>query len=152
MKSDASTPKEYLDSLPADRKKAVGDLRKVILKNLPKGFKEEMSYGMLGYVVPHTLYPAGYHCNPKLPLPFINLASQKNHIALYHMALYLDKDLLKWFKDEYSRQNKTKMDEGKGCLRFKKAEDIPLKLIGELVAKINPQEWISIYEKKIKSK
>src|SRR5437764_1122083 len=102
MKSAAATPKEYVESLPDDRKVAIAGLRKAIRKNLPKGFSEVMSYGMIGYVVPHSLYPPGYHCNPKLPLPFINLASQKNHVALYHMGLYLDKKLLGWFTAEYS--------------------------------------------------
>jgi hypothetical protein len=152
MQSKAATPKEYLDSLPEDRKKAVSELRKIIRKNLPKGFKEVMSYGMLGYVVPHSIYPAGYHCNPSLPLPLINLASQKNFISLYHMGLYRDKVLLKWFEEEYYKYTKTKPDMGKGCFRFKKPEDIPYKLIGELASKITTQEWISFYEKEIKSK
>jgi uncharacterized protein YdhG (YjbR/CyaY superfamily) len=150
MQSKAATPEEYIDSLPTERKEAMQQLRKVIRKNLPKGFTEGMSYGMIGYVVPHTRYPAGYHCNPKQPLPFMNLASQKNYIALYHMGLYADKKLLKWFVDEYSKQNKAKLDMGKSCIRFKKPEQIPFKLIGELAAKITPQEWIAFYEKSIK--
>lgn len=153
MQSKAATPKEYIDSLPADRKQAITELRKVILKNLPKGFKEVMGYGMLGYVVPHTVYPDGYHCNPELPLPFMNIASQKNFIAIYHMGIYADKKLLTWFTKEYSQQNKTNLDMGKSCLRFKKPEQIPFKLIGELVSKMTPQEWIKIYEglyKKVK--
>jgi hypothetical protein len=150
MQFKGDSPKEYLDSLPADRKKAVGEIRKHILKNLPKGFKEIISYGMLGYVVPFSLYPDGYHCNPKLPLPFINLASQKNYIALYHMGLYINDELFKWFKTEYSNFTKEKPDMGKSCIRFKKLDQIPYKLIGELASKITPEEYIKFYESKIK--
>ena len=128
------------------------ELRKVILSNLPKGFKEVMGYGMLGYVVPHTLYPDGYHCDPKLPLPFINLASQKNFIAVYHMGIYSDPKLLKWFTDEFSKHSKNKLDMGKSCMRFKKPEQIPFKLIGELASKMSPQDWIDQYESVIKNR
>ncbi len=149
MQSAARTPREYLDSLPADRKKAVGDLRNAVLKNLPKGFLEVMDNGMLGYVVPHSLYPNGYHCNPKQPLPFMNIASQKNFIAVYHMGVYSDPKLLKWFTEEYARQAETKLDMGKSCIRFKKPEYIPLKLIGELASKVTPKEWIVLYESQL---
>ena len=150
MQSKASTPDQYFEQLPEDRQKAMNELRKVIKKYLPKGFTEGMGYGMVGYVVPHSLYPAGYHCDPKLPLPFMSLASQKNFIALYHMGLYANPKLLKWFTDEYAKQVPTKIDMGKGCVRFKKPEQIPFKLIGELAAKITPQEWIEQYEKNLK--
>lgn len=151
MQSKAKTPEEYLESLPEDRKVAIQELRKEILKNLPNGFAEEMSYGMLGYVVPLSLYPQGYHCDPKLPLPFMNIASQKNFIAIYHMGVYADKKLLDWFTKEYAKaMGKTKLDMGKSCMRFKKPEQIPYKLIGELASKITPKEWISIYEKNFK--
>lgn len=150
MQSKAASPEEYLESLPADRKEAMKELRKVIIKNLPKGFSEVMSYGMIGYVVPHTIYPPGYHCDPKLPLPFMNIASQKNFIALYHMGLYADAKFLDWFKKEYAKQNKTKLDMGKSCLRFKKPDQIPYKLIGELASKVTPQKWIATYEAVIK--
>ncbi len=146
MQSKAATPQEYIDSLPEDRKNAIQELRKVILANLPKGFKEGMGYGMLGYVVPHTLYPAGYHCDPKLPLPFISVASQKNFIAVYHMGVYSDPKLLKWFTDEFTKHSKTKLDMGKSCIRFKKPEQIPFKLIGELASKMTTQQWIDRYE------
>ena len=149
MQSKATTPEDYLESLPEDRKKIVSDIRKVLLKNLPKGFREGMGYGMIGYVVPHSLYPAGYHCDPKLPLPFISLASQKNHIALYHMGLY-GGEHLEWFQKEWKKATDKKLDMGKSCIRFKKAEDVPLKLIGELASKITPQEWIAVYEKNLK--
>lgn len=146
MRSKAATVKEYLDSLPADRKTAIAELRKVILKNLPKGFSEVMAYGMIGYVVPHSLYPDGYHCDPKQPLPFMNVASQKNFIAVYHMGMYADKSLLKWFTGEFAKQAKSKIDIGKSCLRFKHPDQIPYRLIGELAGKIKPKEWISLYE------
>lgn len=146
MQVTATTVEDYLDQLPEDRKHALIQLREVILNNLPKGFVEEMSYGMLGYVVPHSMYPAGYHCNPKLPLPFINLASQKNFIAIYHMGIYMDKNLFDWFTTEYAKYSKTKLDMGKSCIRFKKIDQIPFQLIGKLVSKITPQQWITLYE------
>ena len=146
MQSDFKTPQEYLDSLPEDRKVAVEKLRKIIKLNLPEGFQEEMSYGMLGYVVPHSIYPKGYHCKPNLPLPFMNIASQKNFIALYHMGIYANPELLNWFVAEYYKQVKSKIDMGKSCIRFKKMEDIPYELIGELASKMTVSDWISIYE------
>ncbi len=145
MQSQAATPQEYIDSLPDDRKQAVSAIRREILDNLPEGFSEKMSYGMLGYVVPHSIFPDGYHCDPKLPLPFLNLASQRNFIALYHMGLYADKKLLDWFLAEYPKHSKCKLDMGKSCLRFKRLDDIPLKLIGELVSKMTVADWIAIY-------
>jgi len=147
MQSNAKTVKEYVDQLPEDRKQAITELRKVILKNLPKGFKEEMSYGMIGYVVPHTLYPKGYHCNPTLPLPFMNIASQKNFVALYHMGVYSDKKLLDWFVKEYPKYSKSKLDMGKACIRFKKLDQIPYKLIGELTTKVTAEKWMAICDK-----
>jgi len=147
MQSKAKTVDAYIDELPEDRKKAVSEMRKVISKNLPKGFAEEMSYGMIGYVVPLSLYPKGYRCNPSLPLPLINVGSQKNFIALHHMGVYADKKLLDWFVAEYPKHCKTKLDMGKGCIRFKKMDDIPYKLVGELVSKITPKEWIATAEK-----
>lgn len=151
MKSEAKTPKQYVDELPADRKEAVEKLRKVILSNLPEGFEEAMSYGMIGYVVPHSIYPDGYHCDPKLPLPFMNLASQKNFIALHHMGLYADAKLLEWFTQAHAKQVKTKLDMGKGCIRFKKIETIPYELIAELAGKVSPKEWIKMYESAFRS-
>jgi hypothetical protein len=147
MQSKATNPDEYLKTLPEDRKQAMNELRSVILKNLPKGFAEVMAYGMLGYVVPHSLYPNGYHCDPKQPLPFLNIASQKNFIAVYHMGVYSDKKLLDWFTKEYPNHSKAKLDMGKSCIRFKKIDQIPYALIGELVSKMTPQEWIAVYEK-----
>jgi len=150
MTSKATTPEQYLKELPADRKEAVNKLRDTVLNNIPKGFKETMSYGMLGYVVPHSLYPDGYHCDPNLPLPFINIASQKNFIALYHMGLYSNPVLFKWFTTEYPRHSTAKLDMGKSCIRFKKPEHIPYKLIAELIKKVTVKEWIAAYEKNVK--
>jgi uncharacterized protein YdhG (YjbR/CyaY superfamily) len=148
MNSRAATVNEYMDGLPENRKMAVSELRKVILKNLPKGFKEEMSYGMIGYVVPHSLYAPGYHCDPKLPLPFMNIASQKNFISLYHMGIYANDKLMKWFTEEFAKRSTAKLDMGKSCIRFKKPELIPYELIGELATKMTVQNWIELYEKK----
>ncbi len=150
MTSKATSPEQYIKELPADRKEPITKLRETVLKNLPKGFKEVMAYGMLGYVVPHDIYPAGYHCDPKLPLPFVNIASQKNFIALYHMGIYANPDVLKWFTAEYKKINPAKLDMGKGCLRFKKPEHIPYKLIGDLIKKISVKDWIKTYEANIK--
>ena len=150
MQSKAATVEQYLAELPADRQKAMKELRKVIKKNIPKGFKEEMSYGMIGYVIPHSKYPKGYHCNPELPLPFMNIASQKNFIAVYHMCVYSNPALMKWFTTEYKKQVPTKLDMGKACIRFNNPEHIPFKLIGELAGKVTPDEWIAVYEKVIK--
>ena len=142
MQTTAVSVDEYLDALPEERKEAFTKLRKVIKKNLPKGFKEEMSYGMIGYVVPHSIYPAGYHCNPKLPLPLMNLGSQKNFIALHHMGMYGDKNLLDWFVAKYEKEATGKLDMGKACVRFKKMDQIPYELIGELVAKVSVAGYV----------
>jgi uncharacterized protein YdhG (YjbR/CyaY superfamily) len=150
MQSKATTPEQYLSELPEDRKEVMLKLRNAIKENLPQGFEEVISYGMLGYVVPHSIYPSGYHCDPKLPLPFINLASQKNFIALYHMGIYADKNLESWFVSEYPKHVKTKLDMGKSCIRLKKMDDIPFDLIGELAAKVSVEDWILNYEKAFK--
>lgn len=150
MKYKANTPDEYIAQLPPERKEVIEKLRGIILQNLPNGFEEQLSYGMLGYVVPHSLYPAGYHVQQELPLPFINLASQKNFIALYHSGIYADPALMNWFKNEYPVHCKRKLDMGKSCVRFKSMDDIPYELIAELCTKMTPTEWISLYEKNIK--
>lgn len=150
MKIEVSTPEQYIEQLPDDRKEAISKLRKVILDNLPKNFSEEMSYGMIGYVVPKSVYPSGYHSNPELPLPFINLAAQKNHIAVYHFGLYANKNLMDWFVQEFPNHSLKKLDMGKSCLRFKKPQDIPFELIGQLAGKMTVEEWIEIYEKNLK--
>jgi uncharacterized protein YdhG (YjbR/CyaY superfamily) len=150
MQSKATTVEQYLSEIPADKQKAVTELRKVIKKNLPKGFKEGMGYGMFGFSVPHSKYPAGYHCDPKAPLPFMGLAAQKNFIAVYHMGVYADPKLLKWFTDAYAKAGVGKLDMGKSCIRFKNPEKIPFELIGELAAKMTPDDWITLYEKNLK--
>ena len=150
MQSKASTVEEYLNELPEDRIAAMLQLQKTIKKNLPKGFSEEMNYGMLGYVVPHKLYPAGYHCDPKLPLPFLAIASQKNFIAVYHMGIYADPELHDWFINAYEALNIGKLDMGKSCIRFKNPAKIPFDLIGQLVSKMSPQQWIAMYESNYK--
>lgn len=150
MQYTVNTPDEYIAAIPEDRKEAISQLRKVINKNLPKGFKEDVGYGMIGWSVPHTIYPAGYHCDPKLPLPFLGIASQKNFIAVYHMGVYANKELYEWFVNEYPKHVKTKLDMGKSCIRFKKPEQIPYKLIGELAKKMTPADWIACYEKGLK--
>jgi len=147
MQSKATTPEQYLVELPEDRKTVINKLRQVILDNLPKGFEETMSYGMLGYVVPHSVYPDGYHCDPKLPLPFISLASQKQHIGFYHMGIYANQELMDWFTSEYAKTDiKVKLNMGKSCIRFKKEAHIPFELLGQLVAKVTPDDWIATYE------
>lgn len=150
MTSQATTPEQYIQELPEDRVEAIIKLRKVINDNLPKGFKETMSYGMIGYVVPHEIYPAGYHCTPNLPLPFMSFASQKNSVNFYHMGIYTNSELLKWFTSEYPKHCKQKLDMGKSCIRFKKLDQIPFQLIGELVKKVTVEEWITTYESAIK--
>ena len=146
MRLDAKTPEDYINSVPEDRKEAIIKLRNSILKNLPKGFEETINYGMLGYVVPHSVYPKGYHCNPKDPLPFMGFASQKNSINFYHMGIYAKKELLDWFVTEYPKYCKQKLDMGKSCVRFKKPENIPFALIEALVKKMSVNEWIDLYE------
>lgn len=150
MRYDANTPDEYISKLPDERKEPFKKLRKTVLDNLPIGFEEVIGYGMPGYVVPHSIYPDGYHCDPNIPLPFVSIASQKNFIAVYHMGIYSDPKLLKWFTSEYSKQVKTKLDMGKSCIRFKKTDQIPYELIGELMTKMTPDDWIKRYEEVIK--
>jgi uncharacterized protein YdhG (YjbR/CyaY superfamily) len=151
MQIKASSPEEYIQQLPEERKETMQALRAIIKKNLPEGFEETMSYGMIGYVVPHSIYPAGYHCDTKLPLPFINIASQKNHIAFYHMGIYADKELMDWFIQEFPKHSERKLDMGKSCIRFKKPEHVTIDLFGELVSRMSAKRWIEIYEANIKS-
>ena len=146
MKIEAQSVQEYLENLPEERKEPIEKLRKIISENLPNGFEEQLSYGMIGYVVPKSIYPKGYHCTPELPLPFLSIASQKNSINLYHMGIYADEKLLNWFQEEFSKYSKKKLDMGKSCMRFKKPEDIPYELIGELARKMTPKDWIEKYE------
>lgn len=150
MQYEATNVDDYINQLPADRKPVIQQLRKVILDNLPRGFEEGINYKMIGYFVPHSKYPDGYHCDPKLPLPFMNIASQKNSINLYHSGIYADKKLFDWFVGEYPKHSKRKLDMGKSCIRFKKIDEIPYDLIGELVSKMTTDEWINTYENVIK--
>lgn len=152
MTIEAKSPEEYISKVPEDRKEAMEKLRQTILKNLPKGFSEGINYSMIGYFVPHSVYPNGYHCDPKQPLPFMNIASQKNFVAFYHMGMYAKKELLDWFTKEYPKHSNKKLDMGKSCVRFKKVDDIPYKLIGELTKKMSSAEWIKIYEENVKRK
>ena len=146
MQSNAPTPEEYINQVPDKQREAIILLRKTILANLPSGFSEQMNYGMIGYVVPHSIYPKGYHCDPKLPLPFFGLAAQKNFIAFYHMGIYANPELRNWFTSEFPKYSKQKLDMGKSCIRFKNVSQIPYALIEELVKKIEVADWISLYE------
>ena len=150
MQYEASSPEDYIHQAPEERQVALKKLRKTITDHLPKGFQEVISYGMIGYVVPHTLYPDGYHCDPKTPLPFMSFASQKNSINLYHMGIYAKPEIYDWFVSEYPKHCKRKLDMGKSCIRFKKIEEIPFDLIGELCSKLTVDTWIDIYEKAFK--
>ncbi|MEY3241891.1 MAG: hypothetical protein RIR11_3330 [Bacteroidota bacterium] len=151
MSNNISTPLTYIQGIEDDHRRAAFEqLRETVLGNLPEGFEEAMSYGMIGYVVPHRLYPAGYHCDPKLPLPFVSIAAQKNFIALYHMGIYAMPELMDWFVTEYPKHSKAKLDMGKSCIRFKKANDIPLELIGQLMQKITLETWVGVYETQYK--
>lgn len=146
MQSKAKTVAQYLKELPPDRREAIAAVRKVILDNLPKGYEEGMTYGMIGYYVPHSIYPAGYHCDPSQPLPFANLASQKNYMSVYMMTVYGKNE--EWFRAEYKKTGK-KLDMGKCCVRFKKLDDLPLDLIGRAIAKVSVKEHIAQYESAI---
>ncbi|MDB9961209.1 DUF1801 domain-containing protein [Oceanihabitans sp.] len=150
MQYKADSPDDYISQLPEERKAPMVKLRSIINKNLSSGFQEGMNYNMIGYYVPHSVYPDGYHCDTKLPLPFMNIASQKNFIAVYHMGIYAKKELLDWFTSEYPKHCKYKLDMGKSCIRFKKMEDIPFELIGELTKKMSSKEWINVYESAFK--
>lgn len=146
MKVEAKNVQEYISNIAEDKKKPFEQLLKTIQQNLPKGFKTGMSYGMVGFYVPHELYPKGYHCDTKLPLPFAAIAAQKNFIALYHMGIYADENLLQWFQSNYSKHVSRKLDMGKSCIRFKKNNEIPFVLIAELFQKMQVNDWIKLYE------
>lgn len=150
MKIAATNLDDYIAQLPEERQQPMKKLKEVIEKNIPVGFEEAISYGMPAWVVPHSLYPAGYHCKPEEPLPFLSIASQKNFIAVYHMGVYADEGLMKWFTSEYPKHCSRKLDMGKSCIRFKKMDDIPYELIGELAGKMTADEWIARYEKNVK--
>lgn len=151
MNYPAISVEEYIQQLPKERQTVIQQLRTLVANNIPEGFVEELNYGMIGFVVPHDKYPEGYHCDPKLPLPFINIASQKNFIALYHMGIYANEPLHNWFVKEYPKHAKYKLDMGKSCIRFKRMDDIPYGLIEELVKKMSVSDWIELYESTIKN-
>ena len=150
MQSHATSVRAYLDSLPAQQQAVMSKIRDTILENLPEGFSEIMAYRMITYVVPHTRYPAGYHVDPRQPLPFLSLAARENYIAFYHMGLYADPDLLSWFTREYLRLVKKKPDMGKSCLRFKKEQEIPYTLMADLLGSMSPEAYIQLYESTVK--
>ena len=150
MRIEADHVADYLSKVPEERKTAMQRLYETVKENLPEGFEEGVSYGMMGWNVPLETYPPGYHCTPGEPLPFLGIASQKNFIAFYHMGMYADKELHNWFVSEYPKHCKRKLDMGKSCIRFKKPDEIPFGLMGELVKKMSPRDWISLYEQNLK--
>lgn len=150
MKANGTTVEEILANVPEERKEAFNKLHQVIVANLPEGFAPGISYGGLGYVVPHTVYPSGYHCKPIEPLPFAGIASQKNSINFYHMGMYAQPELYDWFVNEYPKYSSRKLDIGKSCVRFKKVNDIPFELIGALMQKMSLTDWITLYESNLK--
>lgn len=152
MQYEANSPEEYIAQIPEERQEIMQNLRVIIKDNLPTGFEEGINYNMIGYYVPHSIYPDGYHCDTSLPLPFMNIASQKNSINLYHSGIYAKKELLDWFVAEYPKYCKRKLDMGKSCIRLKKTDDIPYNLIAELCTKMTVKEWITIYESAVKKK
>lgn len=150
MQYKATSPEDYIAQIPEERQEAAKKLRKIINGNLPKGFEEGIQYGMIGYYVPHTIYPDGYHCTPEEPLPFMSFASQKSSINLYHSGIYAVTEIHDWFVNEYPKHCSRKLDMGKSCIRFKKIDEIPFDLIGQLCTKMSVQEWIDVYESKFK--
>jgi hypothetical protein len=150
MISDAKSVEAYLASLPEDRRAAIQAVRAAILKNLDAEYEEGMQYGMIGYYVPHRVYPPGYHCDPKQPLPFVCLASQKNYMSVYLGCVYSSSEMEKWFRQEWAKSGK-KLDMGKSCIRFKKLDDLPVELIGQTVARMPARKFIEFYEAVIKT-
>ncbi|MCH7994937.1 MAG: DUF1801 domain-containing protein [Planctomycetes bacterium] len=150
MQSKAKTVDQYLASLPADRREVLEAVRAVVLENLSKEYEEGMQCGMIGYYVPHSVYPAGYHCDPKQPLPFASLASQKNHMAIYLMCLYGDAEHEARFRKAWAKTGR-KLDMGKSCVRFKKIEDVALEVIGQAIKRVPAKKFIALYESVIKS-
>ena len=146
----AQTLEDYFEALSDERRGPMEALRDSIGANLPGGFEEVLNYGQPSWVVPHSLYEAGYHVNPELPLPFVSIASQKSHIAVYHMGLYASPALLDWFEGEYPKHCDRKLDMGKSCIRFRKAAELPLALIGELCSKMSVENWIGLYEEQVR--
>ena len=146
MHSDAKTPQEYIDQLPSDRQEIMKRLRAAVLEHLPEGLEEIMLYGIICYVIPHSLYPKGYHVDPKLPLMMLAIASQKNHIALYYVGVYTFPPVHAWFLEAYAQVMGKKPDIGKSCIRFRPTANIPYELLGELCGKVSVSEYIRAYE------
>lgn len=145
MRTKATTVTEYVRELPPDRRELLQAVREVILANLPKGYEECMQCGMIGYVVPHSLYPAGYPCDPKLPLPYAALASQRQHVSLHLMTVYGDAATAQWFRQAVKAAGK-RLDMGKCCVRFKRLADVPLDVIGQVIARVPPDKYIARFE------
>lgn len=141
------TPESYILRQPEDRQEALNKLRKIILENLPLGYEETMQYGMITYVVPKSIFPAGYHVSPNEPLPFLSLANQKQYIALYHLGIYLQQDLLDWFTASYAALEIGKLDIGKSCIRLRNPAKIPYALIAELCRKLSPEDFVALYQR-----
>ena len=152
MQYKANSPEDYINQVPEERQETLKKLRKTIKENLPKDFEEGIQYGMIGYYVPHSIYPNGYHCKPEEPLPFMSFASQKNSVNLYHSGIYAVPEIHDWFVNEYPKHCKRKLDMVKSCIRFKKLDEIPFELIGELCTKLSVNKWIDIYETNTKKK
>ncbi|KMQ61271.1 hypothetical protein ACM39_17800 [Chryseobacterium sp. FH2] len=150
MQIQATSIEDYISKIPEDRQTVFKKLFDLINDHLPKGFQETNSYGMVGWAFPLEAYPAGYHCTPGSPLPFMALASQKNFIAFYHMGMYAKPDLLDWFVSQFPKYSKRKLDMGKSCIRFRKLDDIPFELIAELSKKMTVENWIECYESNFK--
>lgn len=145
MKIAAASVDAYLDQLPEDRREAIEAIRRVILDNIDSPFEEGIQYGMVGYFLPHSVYPAGYHANPAEPLPFASIASQKNHIGLYLFCVYMDDEIQEWFREAWKASGR-KLDMGKSCVRVKKLDDVPLDVLGELFARIDARSFVERYE------
>jgi hypothetical protein len=150
MTSHARTVDEYIERLPEERRGPFTELRNTIISRLPPGFEETIAWNMPSWVVPLPLYPAGYHCDPKSPLPFLSIASQKHFFGVYHMGLYSSPELLKWFQTEYALLDIGKPDMGKSCIRLRKIDRIPYRLIGDLASKMSVDDWIHLYEREIR--
>jgi hypothetical protein len=148
--SKPDTFEAYFEALPAERKEGMERLRDTLRANLPDGFAEVLNYGFPSWVVPHSVFPSGYHVDPSLPLPFVSIASQKRHVAVYHMGLYASSSLLDWFVSAWSEHSKRKLDMGKSCIRFRKPDDIPHALLGDLCGRMSVQEWIDLYVQTVK--
>ena len=150
MSPKATPLEDYFAALPEERQAPMARLRAVINDHIPTGFEEQLSYGLPGWVVPHSLYPPGYHCSPELPLPFMSIASQKNFIGVYHMGIYASPELLAWFQAAWAEHMPTKLDMGKSCIRLKKIDTLPYDLLGELAGKMTAEDWIALYEGAVK--